>query len=274
MEATAPRFSWKRVSDGIFPEGSYVGDVINQHGTQWCGCCYVVSVVQMVEDRYRICFSQRHAKSPVSRHIDMQTILDHFVEETAVLDGWNACHGGFPLHVIRCIGDRECPVVWTTHNTPLLGYARGDLVQCTASLPFASPIVVSNPRRVLERDVRELIARSGPVVLEVNGDTLKSCDASGIVRDLTPALPNHAVTVVGWEDDLWIVRNSWGSERVPREIPSDLNCVKRGVNDCRVDWVKWSGTPDDPGYVLLPRAFPPLHTTDPSPWIVADVTLA
>ena len=59
--------------------------------------------------------------------------------------------------------------------------------------------------------VRALLLRDGPVVLEVNARTLKSVDARGRVQDLTPRPSNHAVCVVGWEGDCWIVRNSWGT---------------------------------------------------------------
>ena len=63
--------------------------------------------------------------------------------------------------------------------------------------------------------LEEIYAR-GPVVLEINAQTLKSVDREGIVTDLAPNVPNHAVSVVGWKQTsragpCWIVRNSWAS---------------------------------------------------------------
>lgn len=263
-------FDWRNVSDhSTLPDGNYVGDVVNQHGDHWCGCCYVVSAVQMVEDRYRIDVSKKYRKSPVSTNINIQTILDHFEEKG--LQNWSACHGGFPLNVLSCLSNRECPVVWERERGSLLGYSRGGMTACEASSPFAELVTIQNARRIPEKDVKRELLESGPVLLEVNGNTLKSYDSKGVVHDLTPAPPNHAVTVVGWKGNDWIVRNSWGRETVPYEIPSDLSCVGRGRNDCLVKWVRWSGIPDDPGYVLLPMRFEPLHSKTHVPWIVADV---
>ncbi len=153
-----------------------------------------------------------------------------------------------------------------------MGYAR-ERVKCTASDPYIARAIISSPIRIPESEVKTQIMEYGPVVLEVNGDTLKKYNSRGIVTDLTPAPPNHAVTVIGWEGGNWIIRNSLGNKRVPHEIPSDLSCVKRGSNDCSVDWVHWSGMSSDPGYVMLPQSFESLHVTKPSPWIVAAVSV-
>lgn len=75
------------------------------------------------------------------------------------IHGWNACHGGHPLHVIECIGNRECPVVWTD-RTPLLGYAR-ERVKCTASNPYIERAVISSPRRIPESEVKTQIIEYG-----------------------------------------------------------------------------------------------------------------
>ena len=116
--------------------------------------------------------------------------------------------------------------------------------------------------------------KNGTVVLEVDAGTLKKHDKKGVVTDLSAtSLPNHAVTVIGWKGGNWIVRNSWGKDRVPKQLPEDLNCVKRGKNDCKVEWETWTGDPEDPGFVLLPKHFPALHSKDPSPWIVVDLGL-
>ena len=36
---------------------------------------------------------------------------------------------------------------------------------------------------------------------------------SGILEDLESTKPNHAVILVGYTPNYWIIRNSWGDER-------------------------------------------------------------
>ena len=58
-------WSWARISmneASIFEKltntkiqpGNYTSPVINQHRSGWCGCCYLIAVIQMIEDRWTI----------------------------------------------------------------------------------------------------------------------------------------------------------------------------------------------------------------------------
>ena len=119
------------------------------------------------------------------------------------------------------------------------------------------------------------ILKDGPVLLEVAG-TLKRVDAKGVVQDLTPRPSDHVVCVVGWTERggeaCWILRNSWGKRRVPLRVPDNVDqCVGIGYHKCRVEWEPWTGMPEDPGFLLLPCRFPPLHATTPSPWMACTV---
>lgn len=270
-------FSWRAVrrSDraGV-PPGNYAADAIDQHTPHWCGCCYLVAAAQCVEDRARIALARCGGRTAPTRLV-LQTLLDHFVEWSAG-PGWSACHGGFPLHVLQCLADGTCPMLVEeeTQCAAWWGFPRV-LRRCPA--PTAR-YRVTNARRVAPHTVRDALVREGPVVLEVNATTLKSVDARGVVTDLTPRLPNHAVCVVGWRRvgrcDCWVVRNSWGATHVPRDLPTDLEtCVGPNRNECVVEWEPWRGDPHDPGFLLLPQSFPPLQSTTPSPWIAATVTV-
>lgn len=272
-------YDWRRVSSVVherlvgirLPDGNYVSDVVDQHARAWCGCCYVVAAAQMIEDRRRIAYCRCHGRSPYKQYIDIQVLLDHFEEDYG--DDWNVCHGGFPLDVVECIVDGRCPLVWRAHAMhEWLGHARASKY-CDAPSPFASQLEVVQFGRIPPAEVEQEIIRSGPVVLEVSAEVLKGCDARGVVTDLRPREPDHAVTVVGWKNGNWIVRNSWGKERVPEAVPTDIHCVKKGKNDCQVTFVRWRGDPQNSGFVLLPMGYAPLHSSDPSPWVVARVSL-
>jgi hypothetical protein len=218
--------------------------------------------------------------------VALQDVIDRYVERN-VEGVWNACLGGVPLHVFKCLQDGACPL-------RVLGAADGERVcpflaghpRAPSSLASSSatsrdaPFRVVGSERVPEASVRGHLVSGGPVVLEVSAQTLKAVDGdTGVVVDLTPRPSNHAVCVVGWTvrggRDCWIVRNSWGARRVPVDLPEDYEtCVAQDVNTCAVRWEHWAGDPADPGFCYLPCAYPPLAAATQghsSPWIVAHV---
>lgn len=265
------RFSWRRVRPRHphVPPGTYAGNALNQHASSWCGMCYLVAAMQMVEDRWTI----QRAKGGKfgTLKLSIQTLMDHFEEQDATPE-WNVCKGGFSLHVLQCMMEKRCPmVVDTTNRRSWFAFAR---IVSSCPTPNAE-VQVLHPRRLAPKEVKQHLYTYGPVVLEINAGTLKSTDAqTGRVTDLTPQDPNHAVCVVGYDivdgHECWIVRNSWGTY-VPTDIPSDLSCVSRGSNICKVDVQPWHSAPHDHGFCFLPVAFSPLWETDPSPWVTCDV---
>lgn len=269
-------FSWQRMhGHPRVMDGSYASDVIDQHAVNWCGACYLVAAAQMVQDRAHIVLSHETGGLCDPPRISLQVLMDHFKDRDAE-PGWNVCHGGNPVHVLHCLEDKTCPMVLEEGTPNLwLGFARV-IAQCP--YPTANFFRVRNPQRIPPDDVKTQLWEHGPVVLEICAQTLKSVDRDGVVRDLTPREPNHAVCVVGIRRTsdatlCWVVRNSWGTQRVPRNLPADYeNCVFPGQNRCRVDWDEWHGDPHNPGFCYLPTSFLPLYSQSPSPWIVCDIT--
>lgn len=258
-------FTWRDVhSHPHVPDGSYAGTTFNQHRMGWCGCCYIVAVVQTVEDRGHI------TRPNDTRHtVDMQTVVDHFnTSQTLETQRWNACHGGDPVHVIECLVTGACPVV-TTRRKRWLGHPLR-----TSNTPLGTaPFRVTGVERTSTHNIMDEIHKRGPVVLEISAQTIKTVDSMGVVTDRSPNPPNHAVSVVGWKSThagpAWIVRNSWGQHRVPKSIPNDLQCVDIHANRCDVEWEYWVGDPHAPGFCYLPMSHPLLHMSDP--WIVPIV---
>lgn len=282
-------FSWRRVDSfqyhrltggRIIPSGQYASDAVNQHAASWCGCCYLIASAQMVEDRARIALSKTAELCAARPRLSLQIVMDHYVEREAG-PAWSACHGGVPLHVLQCMRDGTCPLVWTMERPPRtwLGFPRTRRAKERVEHPLVRVKVVG---RISPSTVRDELLKYGPVVLEVSAQTLKSADPRGLVVDLTPRKPDHAVCVVGWSEvggeACWIVRNSWGRTRAPVDVPRDMSCARKGSNDCVVQWEPWSGDPSDPGFCHLPQRFEPLSSCSPSPWLAArverDVTCA
>ena len=123
--------------------------------------------------------------------------------------------------------------------------------------------------------IQQELLRHGPIVLEIDGALLKSVDGHGVVRDQTVQEPNHAVSVVGWAPcptdgvGCWVLRNSWGGERVPKDAPVSESCVGVGYNVCSVEYEAWTGMPTDPGFALLPFHHPSIMVDEP--WIACTV---
>ena len=258
-------FSWRSVKNHRYvPPGKYAQDCFDQHHMSWCGACYLVAAVQCVEDRIHVEAGRKKMKP--FKYLSMQTVMDHFQEFDAE-PGWNACHGGFSMHVFKCLVEQRCPVLFETERE-----WRGHPTEPTPT-PSSQNVTLYDPRRLNESEVKLCLYTEGPVVLEISAATLLSIDSTGTVTDVSYKEPNHAVCVVGWKGDHWIVRNSWGRERVPKNIPADLSCVSYEDNECDVEFVPWGGDPNDLGFCFLPMECKALHASSPSPWMCLSVQL-
>ena len=269
-------FTWRAAPEqpGL-PAGRYACDPVDQHSMAWCGACYLIAAITVVEDRAHIALTRRYSphRCVLRPLLSRQLLLDHY-QEPAGPRGWNGCLGGFSLHVLRCLTDGTCPLMWergAEAQREWWSFPRWTRERCLRA--EVESVTLTNPRRVPPSEVRGVLQREGPVILEVSAETLKDLDAQGRAVDLAPRDPNHAVAVVGWQRDCWVVRNSWGTRKVPRAIPRDAeDCVGRGHNSCVVEWEEWTGTPEDPGFVLLPMSYAPLHARHPSPWVSVTVS--
>ena len=253
-------FSWRDLTGRL--NDSAVADPVDQHSMSWCGFCYVVAVIQCIEDRGNI------LRRPSRRtQIDVQSIVDQFSN----VYNRNACHGGKPTDLLDCLAQKRC-ILHRASSTRWMGHPRR-LPYHSSPLPSNVPYAVTGYERPSTvQEVKRHIRREGPVVLMIHAANLKTVDARGVATDLTPRPINHSVSVIGWtHDDCWIVRNSWGRTKVPKSVPVDMSCVSFQSNDCEVEWEPWVGDPRNPGFLYLPMRLASLHPPNPSPWIVPTI---
>lgn len=268
-------FDWRRVTPeqtaaASAPPGVYAAPSLDQHADAWCGLCYIVCVVQMIEDRWRVAAARAGASA---ERLDVQSVADFFQSRADGPGGWNVCHGGQPDEVAERLADGTCPLV--VGHRGWSGFARPGPARRYRGARHA-PLRLSRPRSVHSTDIARELLDGGPLVLCVASSVLRETDADGVARRAlhTPALPaNHAVSVVGWRttDDgihCWIVRNSWPHDRAPTALPPDLGCVGIGTNRCVATFASWSSLD---GFVLLPFAYAGLAL--PGTWMAVDVTL-
>jgi cathepsin L len=61
--------------------------------------------------------------------------------------------------------------------------------------------------------IKEALCQYGPVSASVNATPLFQAYSSGIFNENNPGATNHAVVIIGWDDDkgAWLIKNSWGT---------------------------------------------------------------
>ena len=106
--------------------------------------------------------------------------------------------------------------------------------------------------------IKDNIMKKGPIVLGIDAQCLIGVDKNGVADDTIQIARNHAVTVIGWttcpnsKKECWIVRNSWGVDNVPANLPSNIHCVDNEKNNCAEVTKPWIGNKKIPGMVLVP----------------------
>lgn len=259
--------------------GVYTSLVVNQHRSLWCGCCYIISALQMLQDRTHIWIGKHSSESMMPYvEFDAQVALNKYDahRRKTLHQPWNACRGGDPLHVLSAIEHNLVPLIIVESD----GYAwMGHPVLDHENYKENHGIRVKESRKVdMSVDaVKTEIFEHGPVVLGINAQYMKLADAHGYLPvDVEVKERNHAVTVVGWKVknnvEYWILRNSWGAREVPEDKPSDVTCVGVGENKCKVSMQLWKNDPSNPGYVYAPTQHAHFFV-EPSPWFAADIVV-
>lgn len=257
--------------------GNYASPVVNQHRSGWCGCCYLMAVVQMVQDRWNLKIGQMLPSDGVMHpfvELDAQRILDDYNRLRRKSDrSWNACQGGDPKRVIACLEGGACQL----HVSPPKGHVWHGHPRDVPFQKSQSAMRVGEFRVIDNRAdaVKRVILSKGPVVLGIDAQCLIHLSPEGVADDSSRNARNHAVSVIGWTTcrktgkECWITRNSWGADRVPSNLPQDIQCVQTGSNRCAEVTSAWTGTSGFPGYVLVPVKYierDAAGATDSSPW--------
>lgn len=263
----------------------YGSEVMRQHVSSYCGSCFLVAFLQMVEDRLNILEGEGSVSFPFKGRgkIDIQRALDEYSSvgkrsmNASLRDGiflgpvrsfssWNSCMGGDPQLVkdsllsgslLLSLRDSE----YTGLACSLKNYPPpSNSVILSPSQDCVSSLDVSLPSCV--KKIRDSILERGPVVVALDSKPLTSKLFSGVLSTPSNAEGrDHVVCVVGWAlragSLYWVCRNTWGedpSSSLPGR-PSVLGgCVpecgeKR--SDCSAkDW-RWGGLEDEPGYFFI-----------------------
>lgn len=291
-------FSWREKRDvetvlGV--EGRrYALNCVNQHEKGWCGACYFVSAVQVACDRgwiARAKCGRAETHTVVEPPLPLlQPLFDAYdawarprMEKTE--RGWNACQGGWAEDVLRFLKTTDLESLAFEKPGVSFSWNGFPSVPVPTSSPSSRP-PPPPPFRITgygrlracecgEEALKDEIMEDGPLVLEISFVTSKRLDERGVVslkETKRTRTINHVVSVVGWNEEGWIARNTWGKDDVPIEFPKDRTCVSRSGNTCRVGVERWHGMPGKRrGFFVVPFGHPAVsHVPErrpASPWI-------
>ena len=267
MVSSQDATDWEKFTSKKIAPGVYTSQVFDQHMSNWCGCCYLVAVVQMLQDRLNIGYGViDHAEDmyPIF-YFDMQLALDTYnSHEQKRRPDWNACQGGSPLSVLKSIDESWTELTLIDEGVVWMGFPQTKLPKIRDTIKIKEIDTLENR----QESIMERIFRYGPVVLGIDSKCLRNPNIkNGIIDSNIYGKRDHALTVVGWKtidgEKHWILRNSW--KIVPEERPEDKNCVLNNSNTCNVPMNDWIGDPDAPGYAYLKFSHPSIQGL-PSPW--------
>jgi hypothetical protein len=131
-----------------------------------------------------------------------------------------------------------------------------------AFLPSSSE---SEPPSINE--IKAAIYQYGPIAAALGANDSFSRYRSGVFNACDGTQPNHAIVLIGWDDDQqsWILRNSWGTEWGQNGVGYiRYGCNKIGIS---ANYVMFTGSAPAPGPGPAPKPTPePLPKCSPMPF--------
>ncbi len=180
--------------------------------------------------------------------------LGAFEAAFAINNGGRLIHAS-EQHVLSCSHSGDCVAGWWAFdflqgNGVAAAYDfefKGNVLGCPGNLQprfraVAWGYVSSSTTIPSVREIKEALCRHGPLVSAVNNTLKFTAYASGVFNERELGTPgdrvNHAVTIVGWDDDkvvpkdpkrtVWAVKNSWG-EAWGREGFMDIDSASNNI---------------------------------------------
>ena len=174
-------------------EKGRVTAVKNQGELTGCGSCWAFSAVGAIEAAYK-------------RAEPEQDLISLSASDLVDCTEDNGCDGGLPVLAFEHVLDNG---IATEDNVPYIPREK----DCKASIPRSINISSYDLLETgTEEELKRIAGCKGPVSVLVCVDNNFLYYGTGIYdsREDADCTPNHAVLVVGYEPDYWIVKNSWG----------------------------------------------------------------
>lgn len=204
---------------------NYLTKMLNQHIPQYCGSCWAHGALSSLADRIKI---KRDAKNP-DINLSIQFILN-CGSHTA-----GSCYGGTALGTFAFVKStgyvpyETCQIYQACSHDSKEGFCSSvdwtckpenicrtcstfteEGGKCVGVKHFPNATIDEYGTVSGADAMKSEIYERGPIACGVNADPLTEY-TKGIYDDPTSSREiNHIVSIVGWEKNAWIVRNSWG----------------------------------------------------------------
>jgi len=182
-----PPIDWRNVS-GV----SYVTPVRTQGA---CGACYAFAATATLE-----------YWSMKSEPLSVEHLLDCSSTAENTNDG---CEGGLMEYVFEyamkrsVVSENDGPYFWGMDACP-----RHDMYSHVSVLNWK----VIGRQKNAENELEWLLHAYGPVTIGVDSRNWDNYIGGTFTHDLCDTKIDHAVTIVGYTENTWIVKNSWGTD--------------------------------------------------------------
>ena len=168
--------------------------VKNQGG---CGSCWAFSTVGPLECNIKI-------QTGVTVDLSEQWLV------SCNRDGWD-CTGGFYAHDYHQAKGDQC----YEDGAVLEQYFPYVAYDATCNCPYPHDYWIEDWFYVSGTNaMKQAIMDYGPISVDIVANSALQAYSGGIFNGCTTGYTNHAVVVVGWDDDqaggVWFMRNSWG----------------------------------------------------------------
>jgi cathepsin L len=186
-----PPIDWRNV-DGV----SYVTPVLNQGA---CGACYAFAAATTLEY-----WSMK--SEPV------QLSVEHLLDCSSMTPSMNdGCEGGLMEHVFEyamshsVVLERDGPFAWGIDACP-----NREMYSRVSVLNWK--VIEAHIDKNAEKELEWILHAYGPVTIGVDSRNWDDYVGGTFTHDLCDTEIDHAVTIVGYTPNTWIVKNSWGTD--------------------------------------------------------------
>jgi hypothetical protein len=159
-----------------------------------CGSCWAMSSSATFQDVLRI-------------KGEVRDLSEQYLLSCTKPGEWNCANGGFFAHDMHMaprggVDARDYP--YTGTDSPCKsGLTYHQKITRWAYLPGGENPSID--------EIKAALIQYGPLSVGVAVDSAFSSYTGGVFRDTGYRQMNHAVNIVGWGTDHWIMRNSWGN---------------------------------------------------------------